>query len=853
MRAELQELDLIDRLLDGTLQEEEQAEVTSKMLSDAEFQASVALQQHIQEAVSRKALMAEIAAAHQRHLSTPQPPSPTTGSEALATSGAWYSGKTVLWIALAVLGTALCGWLIYRSVGPSDSQANQPVEPQNGSAETLLPPAQNDVDWPEITRLPKKEIQPQDRAQNRLQAEANTHLINPKKDEQVIDPRSGAVLRFPANILVDAAGNAVEGMVRVSYQEFRDPADIAASNIPMLFKEQSGAQRFNSAGMFEIQAVDEQGKAVFVKPEKQIELFFPMTEDLPQTAFYHLDAESRQWTFLHDISEEQRPSSEALAALYGSQPSGSPLPNIGLDSSAQTSADAPSKEQREAMVDQPLPFCFAARFMSDTLRSVKWVIDYGLQEAQKEDPTAMFQFEPPKRLTRFNDRFESMDFLGTKLREEAPQKAPFIRLKALDEVNDEGVFKLTADLKTFPELKKVVLVNWEIMDKKVAENTKQLSTIQFVDIRVKRVEKKERSWFSFFTKPEADLIFLLKDSDAFYEIPVRMHRSNFSVRAASKKRKTDLCNELMTEYQTALVKRQKRFDKPLKEEENFLLARHNEALNRFYDVSGLFMDLGEFQLKEERWFEMFVALPQVMETRYDSLKLVYQMQGQQITWVRAEFDRIEEMFTVNNEPFPNRSDRSIRHASALEAVSLPDEPPTNFYGSEEERDQRAAEAAQQRIVKTPAKPQIVPANTPAKLVRRLRLPGFGAYNCDQLYRVPKSVNILAHYKDEHGRSIEDPKLLTNIDLNFNGSFNFDPVFFSTSKVGRNYFLLYTSSGAVYFMDEDAFDAMEVKRSGKYTFRMRNVSAELTTVSDLRRLLRLGGKPSTDAQVSGNLP
>lgn len=106
---------------------------------------------------------------------------------------------------------------------------------------------------------------------------------------------SGTRIIIPPAAFVDAKGNTVKGSVDITYREFRDPADIIVSGIPMKYDSGGVVGDFKSAGMFEMYA-SQNNQEVFVAPGKNVELQFAVTDTAPEYNFYRLD-ESKGWVY----------------------------------------------------------------------------------------------------------------------------------------------------------------------------------------------------------------------------------------------------------------------------------------------------------------------------------------------------------------------------------------------------------------------------------------------------------------------------------------------------------------------------------------------------------------------------
>jgi hypothetical protein len=109
---------------------------------------------------------------------------------------------------------------------------------------------------------------------------------------------SGTSLTVPPNAVVDMDGNAVSGSYSLSYREFRNPAEIAFSGLPMTYSENGTEYNFSSVGMYEITAE---------KDGEELKLQAPITIDFNCTAvkedvgFYQMD-EKGEWEKVNDIN-----------------------------------------------------------------------------------------------------------------------------------------------------------------------------------------------------------------------------------------------------------------------------------------------------------------------------------------------------------------------------------------------------------------------------------------------------------------------------------------------------------------------------------------------------------------------
>jgi hypothetical protein len=102
-----------------------------------------------------------------------------------------------------------------------------------------------------------------------IDVERSLYVINPSLENTLIYP-SGTRLYIPPDAFRTPAGTLPSGNVTISYREFRDPVDCLVSGIPMRYDTAGAVETFESAGMFEINAGDRNGR-LELAPEKRIE------------------------------------------------------------------------------------------------------------------------------------------------------------------------------------------------------------------------------------------------------------------------------------------------------------------------------------------------------------------------------------------------------------------------------------------------------------------------------------------------------------------------------------------------------------------------------------------------------
>ncbi|MCW3085815.1 MAG: hypothetical protein JWP12_3181 [Bacteroidetes bacterium] len=124
------------------------------------------------------------------------------------------------------------------------------------------------------------------------------------------------------------------------------------------------------------------------------------------------------------------------------------------------------------------------------------------------------------------------------------------------------------------------------------------------------------------------------------------------------------------------------------------------------------------------------------------------------------------------------------------------------------------------------------------LVSGLVCKDFGVYNCDQIYRIGSALSIQPVFKDASGNVIGQQNILTMIDLNYNGSFSFDPyAYFQINPAAKNVLLLFTSDNKIFSYTAEDFKKQPLQ-NGPCTFIMGDITERVKNTEDLRSYLGL---------------
>ncbi|MCB9361351.1 MAG: hypothetical protein H6588_08620 [Flavobacteriales bacterium] len=112
----------------------------------------------------------------------------------------------------------------------------------------------------------------------------------------VITTNSGTRITIPKNTLVDSLGNLINGEVTFKYREFLDQKDIFLSGIPMNYDSADVTMNFESGGMFELLAY-QNNKPIFIALEKTVQVELASKEVGDNFNIYYYSPEDEKWIY----------------------------------------------------------------------------------------------------------------------------------------------------------------------------------------------------------------------------------------------------------------------------------------------------------------------------------------------------------------------------------------------------------------------------------------------------------------------------------------------------------------------------------------------------------------------------
>ncbi|MBK9191531.1 MAG: leucine-rich repeat domain-containing protein [Crocinitomicaceae bacterium] len=106
---------------------------------------------------------------------------------------------------------------------------------------------------------------------------------------------------IPAEGILDENGNIYNGPVKLEYREFVTPAEILLSGITMTSDKDDETFLFSSGGMFELNASDVNGNALFVNPEQPVQVEMYSNSIDPEMEIFTLN-ENGDWDVIGNDS-----------------------------------------------------------------------------------------------------------------------------------------------------------------------------------------------------------------------------------------------------------------------------------------------------------------------------------------------------------------------------------------------------------------------------------------------------------------------------------------------------------------------------------------------------------------------
>ncbi len=118
---------------------------------------------------------------------------------------------------------------------------------------------------------------------------------------------SGTTINIDPKAVTYMDGSPVSGYYTLNYLEYRNPAQIALSGLPMNYQDAN----FSSVGMYELRAEKDGKPLKLIKPMK---VDFNCTKVVDDAAFFSLNDNTGEWTKHHDIAFQKSQNSRIVNA-----------------------------------------------------------------------------------------------------------------------------------------------------------------------------------------------------------------------------------------------------------------------------------------------------------------------------------------------------------------------------------------------------------------------------------------------------------------------------------------------------------------------------------------------------------
>ncbi|MFM7022983.1 MAG: hypothetical protein ACKOXB_08385 [Flavobacteriales bacterium] len=158
-------------------------------------------------------------------------------------------------------------------------------------------------------------------------------------NNSVIETKNGSILVIDANSFVDQQGKVIKAPVELSFKEYHDPLEQIISGIPMTYDSAGVQYHFESAGMFQLNAVDPNVK---INPDAPVRVILNSKKNGTDYNLYEYSKEKKNWEFLcRDNTPADNDRKKALKNLHDefSGKMGSTRQQVAALNAAQTKVE----------------------------------------------------------------------------------------------------------------------------------------------------------------------------------------------------------------------------------------------------------------------------------------------------------------------------------------------------------------------------------------------------------------------------------------------------------------------------------------------------------------------------------
>lgn len=244
---------------------------------------------------------------------------------------------------------------------------------------------------------------------------------------------TGSIIKIPQNAFLDKNGNVVTGKVDVQYREFHDLVDIFVSGIPMNYDSGGVQYHFESAGMVEIMAY-QNNEPLLVNPNSKIDIAMMSQQTEDKYNLYYLDTVKKQWVNQgrDKIVQKEEPAVESTEETI--QPQKKKIDSDAELKALATRMMAMQVETKEALNEKPME--------PKKADNESFIFDFDV--SPKEFPEiALYEgmyFQIGKENKNFNPALYKSTWEDAELRENVKGVSYLLRLKKGEETHEFVVY-----------------------------------------------------------------------------------------------------------------------------------------------------------------------------------------------------------------------------------------------------------------------------------------------------------------------------------------------------------------------------------------------------------------------------
>jgi hypothetical protein len=169
------------------------------------------------------------------------------------------------------------------------------------------------------------------------------------------------------------------------------------------------------------------------------------------------------------------------------------------------------------------------------------------------------------------------------------------------------------------------------------------------------------------------------------------------------------------------------------------------------------------------------------------------------------------------------------------------------YSKQLEEEQKLIQAENEKNLFAATKEKIIELNqseaNSSNLIQSLSLDGMGIYNCDQIQRMKKPVEIFAKYKTTDDIKLK-PVSAYVIDKHSNSVFQYDgykgfdanKIAFDKTAAAKNTLLAINEDGSIAIYSTEDFKKHEFRNWSHFDFEVTKINSKFTSVGELKTLI-----------------